>query len=179
MSSYNTSASSSGWKPGKNKTILTPKTKSKNPVSSKTAMSWATGPMNSSGYGHAAPTKKSKPKPKRKPISTSTAASFVGSSRSSSGYGSQGKDAQLSASDRAEKARKAKAAAERQSEASKRPGRGYGMRKSDVGKSAKDIQKELKKKESKGNFKGKFVGPDRFKGDLKKIAAWRAAGRKY
>lgn len=78
----------SGWKPGRNRTILSGRGKSKNPISSKTAASFATGNTRSSGYGSDVETSKKPPK-KRKSISASTAASFAGP-RSSTGYGSTG-----------------------------------------------------------------------------------------
>jgi hypothetical protein len=47
----------------------------------------------------------------------------------------------------------------------------------DFKRSTKEIETRLKSRAKSGKYKGNFVGPDRFKGDIKKIAAWRAAGR--
>jgi hypothetical protein len=74
------------------------------------------------------------------------------------------------------KVKAAQAAAERRSEVGQRA---QGKRKGDTKRSVSEIESRLKSLKKSGNFKGKFVGPDRFKGDLKKVAAWRAAGRKY
>lgn len=88
--------------------------------------------------------------------------------------GNYGKSVNYGTGTTPKKMKKVVAAAERRSETGMRK---MGRNPKDAGQSEKQIASKLTRRQAAGKYKGKFVGPDRFKGDIKKIAAWRAAGR--
>lgn len=165
MSNYGSSADS-GWKPGKNKSILTPKNKpgDGNSPKRKAAASFArsAGSTRSSGYGQDVQTSKAAPKAKepRKPVSKATAASFVGKN-----YGGGGTSTPPAAQRAAKRAVTTKSAGDRYAE---------GLAKRSEKRKDRTIQQRIQMRA----FKGKFYGPDEFKGDTAAIKKWKAGGKK-
>lgn len=158
------SGSDSGWQPGKNKTILTQKTKSNSPAR-KAAASFARSPgsTRSSGYGSDVPTGPRKGKgngPKdgtgpRHNMSAATAASFTGKPYAGGGTSTPPPPA-------AAKRAAARAVAVRSPSEPKKA------------EKASNIGEKMRTR----NFKGKYFGPDEFKGDMAKLRKWKAAGKK-
>ena len=150
------SSSDSGWKPGKNKTINTPRTTSKNPARKAAAAFARSGnDTRSSGYGSPTATapKKSEPKAPKKQISSATAASFVGKP-----YGSSGNTPPA--------AQRAAARVTGRTPSSPSAPK--------AGQKATNMAEKLRTR----NFKGKYFGPDEFKGDMAKLRKWKSEGKK-